>query len=110
MNSTQTVNHDERVAQQAEHGTGYALYWRTWLWLLIITLLEIGAASIGLPRSVLVPVLVVLSLMKAVLIMAHFMHLRFERLSFVYAVVTPLIFVLILFAGVVPDALARLLN
>lgn len=108
MNPTHVANQQEGLSHPVEHGTGYGLYWRTWLWLLVITLLELGAVSVALPRAVLVGVLVLLSVMKAVLIMAHFMHLRFERLSFVYAVLTPLIFVLILFAGVVPDAVARL--
>ncbi len=96
--------HDARAHAQG----GYGMYWRTWVWLLVITLLEVGAASTGLPRPLMIGVLVVLSLMKAALIMAYFMHLRFERLQFVYAVLSPLIFVLILLAGVAPDALGRL--
>lgn len=108
MHSTNAATQQEGLRQQAEHGSGYGLYWRTWLWLLVITLLELGAVAVALPRVVLVAVLLVLSVMKAALIMAHFMHLRFERLSFVYAVLSPLIFALILFGGIAPDALARL--
>lgn len=96
------------IEGQGSHGSGYGLYWRTWLWLFVITVLEVGAAVSSLPRALMATVLVVLAIMKAALIMAHFMHLRFERLSFVYAVLSPLIFLLILFGGVASDALGHL--
>jgi cytochrome c oxidase subunit 4 len=40
------------------------------------------------------------------LIMAFFMHLRFERLSLVYAIVAPLILLIAMIAGLVPDGVA----
>jgi cytochrome c oxidase subunit 4 len=44
--------------------------------------------------------------MKAGLIAAFFMHLRFERLSLVYAIVAPLILLIAMIAGLVPDGVA----
>ncbi len=111
MNATHSTERPAMAQEPDAHAHaegGYRIYWRTWLWLLVITLLEVGAASTGLSRPLMIGVLVLLSVMKGALIMAYFMHLRFERLHFVYAVLSPLIFVLILLAGVAPDALGRL--
>ncbi|MBE3597752.1 MAG: cytochrome C oxidase subunit IV family protein [Limnochordaceae bacterium] len=83
------------------------MYVRTWVWLLVFTLLELGAATVALPRAVTVTLLVALALMKGSLIVAYFMHLRFERLQFVYAVLSPFIFTIILFGAIAPDAIFR---
>jgi cytochrome c oxidase subunit 4 len=86
-------------------GRWYQTYVVVWVWLLAFTIIEIGAVGLRLERSLLVTLLLVLSLMKAVLIVAYFMHLRYERLNLIYLVVTPLILILVLFGGVIPDAL-----
>ncbi len=65
---------DER---HAEHG--YAVYGITWFWLLVITIAEIWITLVHLPRAVLVTGLVGMAILKALLIMAYFMHLRYER-------------------------------
>ena len=83
-------------------------YVRTWFWLLILTLIELAVVILPVPRSLLVMLLVVLALMKGGLIMAEFMHLRFEQLSFVYAMLSPLLLAVALLAGIFPDALNRL--
>lgn len=93
---------------EAEHGGGSRIYALTWFWLLVITLLEVGVVLVHMPRVLLAVSLVVMALMKAALIMAYFMHLRYERLSLVYAVVTPLFLGVILFFVLVPDALNAL--
>ena len=91
----------------AAHGGGrwYQTYVVVWAWLLGFTIIEVGAVGLRLDRALLVTLLLVLSLMKAVLIVAYFMHLRYERLNLIYLVLTPLILILVLFGGVVPDAL-----
>jgi len=91
--------------ERAEGGAWYRVYVLTWLWLLVITALEIGVVLAGLPRGLLVALLVVLALLKASLIAAYFMHLRYERLNLVFVVVVPLVLVVLLFAGVARDAL-----
>jgi cytochrome c oxidase subunit IV len=48
--------------------------------------------------------------MKAGLIAAYFMHLRFEKLNLIYAVLAPLILLVALVAGVLPDALSFFLH
>jgi len=84
-------------------GPWYRTYVVVWFWLLVITVLEIGAVAAALPRALLVTLLVVLSLMKAALIVAYFMHLRYERLNFIFAVLAPAILIVVLVAGVAPD-------
>jgi len=62
---------------------------------------------VHLPRGLLVFLLLTMALMKAALITAYFMHLRYERLSLVYAVVTPMFFLaIVIFAFMGPDALS----
>ena len=83
----------------------YRTYVVTWFWLLIITGLEIGVVYVRLARGLLITALMVLALMKAALIVAYFMHLRYERLNMVFAIIAPLILILVLFAGIAPDAI-----
>lgn len=91
---------------EGTHGGGYKIYFTVWFWLLVITLLEIGLVLVHVPKALLVFSLITLALMKAALIMAYFMHLRYERLNLIYAVVTPMFFLaIVLFAFVGPDAL-----
>ncbi|GBD28390.1 hypothetical protein HRbin31_00406 [bacterium HR31] len=63
--------------ESAQHG--YGIYGVTWFWLLVVTVAEIGVTLLHIPRGLLVTSLVVLALVKAALIMAYFMHLRWER-------------------------------
>lgn len=88
------------------HEGGYKVYLTTWIWLLVITMLEIGIVLVRVPKTLLVISLIILALMKAALIMAYFMHLRYERLNLIYAVVTPMFFLaIVLFSMLGPDAL-----
>ncbi|MCL6500306.1 MAG: cytochrome C oxidase subunit IV family protein [Firmicutes bacterium] len=63
--------------EPAQHG--YGIYAVTWFWLLVVTVAEIGVTLLHIPRGLLITSLVVLALIKAALIMAYFMHLRWER-------------------------------
>ncbi|MBI4279688.1 MAG: cytochrome C oxidase subunit IV family protein [Armatimonadetes bacterium] len=91
-------------AHDKAHEGGYKVYVVTWFWLLVLTVLEIGVVLTRIPRLVMVLCLISLALLKAVLIAAYFMHLRFERISLAYIVTTPLILATILFFALVPDA------
>lgn len=91
------------------HANGYRVYGVVWFWLLVITILELGAVLVHLPHTLLVISLLTMALMKAALIIAYFMHLRYEKLSLAYAVVTPMFFLaIVLFAFLGPDALSVL--
>ena len=85
-------------------------YGLIWIWLLILTLLEVAAAwlykyeesfaGIGVITLIL---LVGMALVKALLVAMYFMHLKFERLLFVIIVCAPLIFATILVVALFPD-------
>ncbi len=51
-----------------------------------------------------------IALMKAGLIAGYFMHLRFERITLVYVIVTPLILLVGLVAAVMPDGRSVLMS
>lgn len=91
--------------EESQHNSGYKVYAVTWFWLLVLTMLELGIVLTHVPKTLLIISLVILALMKATLIIAYFMHLRYERLSLVYAVVVPLFLGVILFTGLAPDAI-----
>lgn len=93
---------------ETKHSGGYKIYTITWFWLFVITVLEVGVVLVHVPKVLLAILLMAMALMKAALIMAYFMHLRYERLSFVYVMLTPLILGVILFFALVPDALGTL--
>jgi cytochrome c oxidase subunit 4 len=98
------VAEPQQEEQTHQHG-GYRIYIVVWFWLLVFTLIEVGVVLLRVPQWVLVGSLLILALMKAALIIAYFMHLRYERLSLVYTVVTPLLLGFVLFGALGPDAL-----
>jgi caa(3)-type oxidase subunit IV len=79
-------------------------YWRTWLFLLILTMIMIGVDQLAVPRGLLVLILVAAMLLKASLIGANFMHLRYERAGLVIVVTAALLLTgAALFLGIAPD-------
>ena len=69
-------------AQETEaHAGGSRLYLWVWGWLLALTSVEVYLAYIHLAPTLMLTLLLGLSVIKAALIIAYFMHLRFERLS-----------------------------
>lgn len=87
---------------------GHQLYWLTWAWLMGITVAEVGLAYSSFGIHLLLLLLLSLSMIKGALIMAHFMHLRFERLTFILTVVPALLFIVALLFGFFPEAVRAL--
>lgn len=92
--------------------SGYGIYWRIWLVLLIVTGVMIfvdrptaqalGSADQG--QTVLIVILVLAMLLKATLIATYFMHLRYERLFLGLSVLIGLLLNgAILFTLIAPD-------
>jgi cytochrome c oxidase subunit 4 len=71
----------------AHASAGSQLYLWTWFWLLALTGVEVYLGYIHLAPTLMIVLLMGLSVIKASLIMAYFMHLRFERLSLVLTLV-----------------------
>jgi cytochrome c oxidase subunit IV len=80
-----------------------------WGWLLILTGVEVFLAYEQLPLRVMLVLLMGLSLVKAALIMAYFMHLRFEKRTLILTLIPALIIVASTLAVFFPDSL-RLLH
>jgi len=86
------------------------LFMWVWFWLLILTGIETFLAYLKLePRPMLI-LLVGLSLIKAALIVAYFMHLRFEKIGLFLILVPTLVFCLVMILiFVFPDSV-RIVN
>lgn len=66
---------------QEHAGSSVRLYAWVWTWLLALTGIEVYLGYVNLGTNLMLTLLLGLSVIKAVLIIAYFMHLRFERLS-----------------------------
>ncbi len=71
-------------------------YIKIWIWLLLITLAGFIISPLPLPGWMHTLLIVVVALMKAGLIVAFFMHLKFERIGLIYSILLPLILLLAL--------------
>ena len=81
------------------------LYLVAWAVLIAITAIEVSLVLVfKVSPGIRVTVLIVLALMKASLIGAYYMNLRFERLAMVYVAVIPLILLVLMLTSIVPDA------
>lgn len=78
-------------ASDTHTATGTRLYAYVWFWLLAFTGVEVYLAYIHLAPTLMLTILMGISVIKAALIMAYFMHLRFERLSLVLTLMPALV-------------------
>src|SRR5712664_1058398 len=75
-----------------EHFAGsHKLFISIWVWLLLLTGFEVFLGYIQLPVLYMLVILMGASIIKAALIVAYFMHLRFERLNLVLTIVPALV-------------------
>lgn len=100
-----TVHTEGSGLEEGHEGESHGgrFYLTTWLYLLFFTVFEVGLVVLDITRTLLVAGLLAFTVLKALFIIANFMHVRFERLSLMVVVAAPFIFALILFLGVVPD-------
>jgi cytochrome c oxidase subunit 4 len=87
------------MAQTAEHGR--TNYIAIFIWLAVLTVLEVGAYFLPPPSKYFI--LVPLALAKAALVGLYFMHLRFETRTLGYIAVTPLLIAVLLLVLLIPD-------
>ena len=90
----------------ASHAVGSTgLFVTVWVWLAAITGIEVFLGYERLRPELMLTLLVVLSLVKAALIVSYFMHLRYEKLSLVLVVIPATIFCICMIILVfMPDA------
>ena len=88
-----------------EHFAGSnKLFISVWIWLLALTGIEVYLGYIHLDIRLMLTILIGLSVIKAALIVAYFMHLRFERLSLVLTLVPMLVVCICLLLVFFPDS------
>lgn len=95
----------EAHAVEAHAGASVGTNLAVWIGLVAITFLEVFLAYKELEPSLMLTILVMLSLVKAGLIMAWFMHLKFEKFSLVLLLIPATIFCLcMMFIFFYPEA------
>ena len=72
--------------------------------LLALTFVEVYLAYIHVPLTIMLTILIGLSLIKAAMIIAYFMHLRFERMSLILTLIPTLVVCICLLFIVFPDS------
>ena len=92
-------------AHADEHFAGSnKLFISIWVWLVVLTLVEIFLAYKPMSIFLMLLVLLGLSIIKAALIVAYFMHLKFERLSLILTIVPMLVVCICLLFVFFPDS------
>jgi len=92
-------------AGHAASPAGMSWFLKVWAVLLVLTGVEIFLAYEELPLHTMLILLMGLSLIKAAMIVAYFMHLRYERTSLVWTLVPATIFVLLMMNVFFSDSL-----
>jgi cytochrome c oxidase subunit IV len=68
------------------------LFVMVWIWLAVITFIEVFLAYERLRPDLMLTLLVVLSVVKAALIVSYFMHLKYEKISLALLLIPSTIF------------------
>jgi cytochrome c oxidase subunit 4 len=92
------------VEEIQSHGPGVVTFAKVWVALLVMTGAEVLLAYEQVPTLIMLTVLLGLSVIKAALIIAYFMHLKFERLSLFLTLFPMLIFCIVLMLIFLGDA------
>jgi len=101
---------DHSLAQidEAEHGT-IKSFTVVWIILLVLTGIEVLLAYEQVNPVIMLTILVGLSVIKAALIIAYFMHLKFERFSLFLTLFPMLIFCILMMMVFMPDSMRLVL-
>jgi cytochrome c oxidase subunit 4 len=93
----------ETTEIHAEHGHEEGMtkkrIMKIFLILLLITCVEFIIALYLVPKGIIPghlanPIYIVLTLFKAFYIVAYFMHLKFEKVSLIFAIIVPILFII----------------
>src|SRR5215470_4570748 len=95
----------EHVEEIHEHPqVGIPTFAKVWVMLLLLTAVEVVLAYEQVPTMIMLTALVGLSIIKGALIIAYFMHLKFERFSLFLTLFPMLIFCILLMLIFLGDA------
>ncbi|HTM50206.1 MAG TPA: cytochrome C oxidase subunit IV family protein [Bryobacteraceae bacterium] len=100
--------HATTQTEEAEHGTikSFAV---VWILLLVFTAIEVFLAYEQIQPVIMLVALVGLSVIKAAMIIAYFMHLKFERFSLFLTLFPMLIFCILMMLVFMPDSMRAML-
>jgi cytochrome c oxidase subunit IV len=79
-----------------------------WIYLGVLTLMELGVAYAPIPKAAMVGGLIGLAWVKAALVAMYFMHLRFERRTLALIACVPMVLITFLTFMLVPDLSTRI--
>src|SRR5262249_51121540 len=97
--------HEAHAAEEAIHFAGSnRLFLSIWGWLLLLTGFEVFLGYVQLPVIYMLVILMGASIVKAALIVAYFMHLRFERLNLILTIVPAVVICICLLLVFFPDS------
>src|SRR5689334_22795250 len=94
--------------ETAEHGS-IKQFNLIWIILLVLTGIEVYLAYEHVPVYIMLTSLIGLSVVKAALIIAYFMHLKFERFSLFLTLFPMLIFCILMLFVMMPDSTRALI-
>jgi cytochrome c oxidase subunit 4 len=83
---------------------GLKIMYIVWTWLLVLTIAEVLLAYFHVPLNNMLTLLMGMSVLKAMMIMSWFMHLRFERRSLVLTLVPAMVVCILLMNIFFPDS------
>jgi cytochrome c oxidase subunit 4 len=96
----------EHAASGETHTTaGMKTMYVVWAGLLVATLIEVFLAYLHVPLLFMLIALLGLSVVKAFLIMAYFMHLKFESMNLILTLIPAMVLTILLMNIFYPDAL-----
>jgi cytochrome c oxidase subunit 4 len=93
-------------AAAAEHDEPNYIF--IWIYLAILTMLELIVAYAPIPKAAMVGLLIGLAWVKAALVAMYFMHLRFERRTLAVIACIPVVLITFLTFMLVPDLSTRI--
>ena len=91
-------------AEEVHFAGSYQLFMMVWIWLLALTGFEVFLGYIHLNVILMLVILMGASIIKAALIIAYFMHLRFERLNLILTIIPALVVCICLLLIFFPDS------
>ena len=98
------------MSSSTEHAEGTTrIFMIVWFWLLALTAVEVFLGYKQLELKLMLVMLMGLSVVKAALIIAYFMHLRYERVSLAAILMPALVMIIVLMNIFLPDSV-RLLH
>lgn len=95
------------AGQHDQHAISYKTYFKTWVWLLVLTALALGLGYAPIDERLKAFLLVCTTLAKILVIAAVFMHLRYERVNLILITLAPLILAIIMFSFTFPETVGN---